>query len=29
VEAEELACLRCNSKTLDEFPKKRIRASEK
>jgi hypothetical protein len=27
-EAEELACLRCNSKTLDEFPKKRIKHSE-
>jgi hypothetical protein len=24
-EAEELACLRCNSKTLDEFPKKKIK----
>jgi NAD-dependent SIR2 family protein deacetylase len=27
-EAEEIACLRCNSKTLDEFPKKRIKHSE-
>ena len=27
-EAEELACLRCNSKTLDEFPKKRIKHSD-
>ena len=26
--AEELACLRCNSKTLDEFPRKRIKHSE-
>ena len=27
-EAEELACLRCNSSTLSEFPKKRIKHSE-
>ena len=27
-EAEELACLRCNSNTLAEFPKKRIKHSE-
>lgn len=27
-EVEELACLRCNSKTLTEFPKKRIKPSE-
>jgi hypothetical protein len=27
-EVEELACLRCSSKTLDEFPKKRIKHSE-
>lgn len=24
-EAEEIACLRCNSRTLDEFPKKSIK----
>jgi hypothetical protein len=27
-EMEELACLRCKSKTLTEFPKKRIKPSE-
>ncbi|MGA7367798.1 MAG: hypothetical protein WBX01_01625 [Nitrososphaeraceae archaeon] len=27
-ESEEVACLRCNSRTLAEFPKKRIKHSE-